>query len=144
MANAFHRHEMKRRPAPTPLSARRSIRVSPSNNNTRTLTVPSLIPAATVAANVLDLFADVAVDNEGHVVIVRGLLLASERFHSDQVKRVLLRLLHYHAGGRAAPVAGGKPSPVHDGACGIRHKKKLAGWRTVRTTKTQRRKESCV
>lgn len=82
-----------------------------------------IVPAAAIAANVLDFFADVTVDHERHVVVVVmrvGLfLLVVERHHFDQVKRLLLRFLHSH--GRILPVCCGQPTPMHDGGRGVSH-----------------------
>lgn len=55
--------------------------------------------AAAVAAYVFDLFADVAVDHEGHVVVMLLLLWilllpVIQRHHPDQAEALVLRLLH--------------------------------------------------
>lgn len=61
--------------------------------------------AAAVAAYVFDLFADVAVDHEGHVVVmlllwIVVLLSVILRHHPDQAEALVLRLLHRVPRGR--------------------------------------------
>lgn len=76
--------------------------------------------AAAVAAYVLDLLADVAVDHEGHVVVVMLVLVlvllllpAVQSHHPGQAEALVLRLLHPR--GRAAA-----PDAVQD--CRIHHR----------------------
>ena len=83
-----------------------------------------IVPAAAIAANVLDFFADVTVYHKRHVVVVVMMrvalfFLGVERHHFNQVKRLLLRFLHSH--GRILPVCCGQPTPMHDGGRGVRH-----------------------
>lgn len=89
------------------------------------LTFLCIVPAAAIAANVLDLFPNVTVDHEGHIVVVVmvGLFffIIVNGHHSGQVKCLLLRFLHRH-GRVVLPVSRGKPTPMlHDGGRGIRH-----------------------
>ncbi len=87
----------------------------------RILTVLRVVPAAAVAANVLDLFPNVTVDRKGHVVVVMRMLavpfLVAERHDFDQAERLFLGFLHRH--GRVFSAARGNPSAVHDGGRGI-------------------------
>lgn len=86
------------------------------------LTVLRVVPAAAVAANVLDFLADLTVDGERHAVVVvvlqilaGALLVVTQRHDSDQAERLLrLGLLHGH--GRVLSAArGGEPGAVDDG-----------------------------
>lgn len=91
------------------------------------LTVPGVVAATAVAANVLNLFADVTVDGEGHVVVVvvlrlqPGPFLAAQRHYSDQAERLFLGFLRRH--GRVPSAPRGEPGAAHeDGrrvACGV-------------------------
>lgn len=77
--------------------------------------------AATVAAYVFDLFADVAVDHEGHVVVmlllrIRVLLSVIQRHHPNQAEAFILRLLHRVPRGRVTA-----PDAVHDRVIRRRH-----------------------
>ncbi len=76
--------------------------------------------AATVAAYVFDLFADVAVDHEGHVVVmllwIVVLLSVILRHHPDQAEAFILRLLHRVPRGRVTA-----PDAVHDRVIRRRH-----------------------
>lgn len=86
------------------------------------LTVLGVVPAAAIAANVLNLFADVTVDGEGHVVVVvvlrlqPGPFLAAERHYSDQAERLFLGFLRRH--GRVFPAPRGEPSAAHEDGVG--------------------------
>ena len=75
----------------------------------------------------LDLFPDVTVDHEGHIVILVmlmvGLLLfliVVERHHSDQVKCLLLRFLNRHRRIVFPEARVVEPTPMHDCGPGIR------------------------
>lgn len=79
--------------------------------------------AAAVAAYVFDLFADVAVDHEGHVVVMLLLLLwivvllsVIQRHHPNQAEALVLRLLHRVPRGRVTA-----PDAVHDRVIRRRH-----------------------
>lgn len=97
----------------------------------RLLTVLGFVPATAVAANVFDLFSDVTVYHEGHIVIlvmlVVGLLMLGllpflivvERHHSDQVK-CLLRFLHRHGHIVFHVARVVEPTPMHGGRRRIR------------------------
>ncbi len=67
-----------------------------------------------------DLFADVAGDHEGHVVVlllrIRVLLSVIQRHHPDQAEALVLRLLHRVARGRVTA-----PDAVHDRVIRRRH-----------------------
>lgn len=82
------------------------------------LTVLGVVPATAIAANVLNLFADVTVDGEGHVVVVvvlrlqSGPFLAAERHYSDQAERLFLGFLRRH--GRVFSAPRGEPSAAHE------------------------------
>lgn len=90
-------------------------------NQAPPLTVLRVIPAAAVAANVLDLLPDVTVDRKGHVVVVLRILavplLVAQRHDFDQAERLFLGLLHRH--GRVFSAPRGKPGAVHDGGRGV-------------------------
>ena len=64
------------------------------------LTVPCVVPAAAIAANVLDLFPDVTVDRKWHVVVVVRMVavsfLVAQRHYFDQAERLFLRFPHRH------------------------------------------------
>lgn len=88
-----------------------------------------IVAAATVAAYMLDLFSNVAMNHEGHVVVmvlmICRLLLVVERHHFNQAKALLLRLLYKHPcgrGGSVIPATRGKPVPMHDCRCRNRHR----------------------
>lgn len=76
--------------------------------------------AAAVAAYVFDLFADVAGDHEGHVVVlllrIRVLLSVIQRHHPDQTEALVLRLLHRVPRGRVTA-----PDAVYDRVIRRRH-----------------------
>lgn len=93
------------------------------------LTVVGVVPATAIAANVFNLFADVTVDGERHVVVVvvlrlqPGPLLAAQGHYSDQAERLFLGFLRRH--GRVFSAARGEPSAagedgrrVHGGVIG--------------------------
>lgn len=71
------------------------------------LTVLCVVPAAAVAANVLDLFPDVTVDRKGYVVVVVRMVavpfLVAQRHYFDQAERLFLRFLHSHGRVFSAP-----------------------------------------
>lgn len=91
------------------------------------LTVVGVVPATAIAANVLNLFADVAVDGKGHVVVVVVLRLqprplpAAQGHDSDQAERLFLRLLRRHGCIFSAP--RGEPSAAREDGrrvdCGV-------------------------
>lgn len=87
------------------------------------LTVVGVVPATAIAANVLNLFADVTVDGKGHVVVVvvlrlqPGPLLAAQRHYSHQAERFFLRLLRRHGCVFSAP--RGEPSAAHEDGRGV-------------------------
>lgn len=78
--------------------------------------------AAAVAAYVFNLFADVAVDHEGHVVVmllllwIRVLLSVIQRHHPNQAEAFILRLLHRVPRGRVTA-----QDAVHDRVIRRRH-----------------------
>lgn len=98
----------------------------------RLLTVLGFVPATAVAANVFDLFSDVTVYHEGHIVIlvmlVVGLLMLGllpflivvERHHSAQVKCLLLRFLNRHRRIVFPEARVVEPTPMHGGRRRIR------------------------
>lgn len=86
-----------------------------------------VVPATAIAANVLNLFADVTVDGKGHVVVVvvlrlqSGPFLAAQRHDSDQAECLFLGLLRRH--GRVFSAPRGEPSAAHEDGrrvhCGV-------------------------
>lgn len=87
----------------------------------------SVVPATAIAANVLNLFADVTVDGKGHVVVVvvlrlqSGPFLAAQRHYSDQAKCLFLGFFRCH--GRVFSAPRGEPSAAHEDGrrvdCGV-------------------------
>lgn len=100
---------------------------APQRQNLILLTVQGVVAATAIAANVLNLFADVTVDGEGHVVVVvvlrlqPGPFLAAERHYSDQAERLFLGFLRRH--GRVFSAPRGEPSAAHEDGrrvdCGV-------------------------
>lgn len=100
---------------------------SPAETEPILLTVLGVVAATAIAANVLNLFADVTVDGEGHVVVVvvlrlqPGPFLAAERHYSDQAERLFLGFLRRH--GRVLSAPRGEPSAAHEDGrrvgCGV-------------------------
>lgn len=111
------------------------------------LTVLCVVPAAAIAANVLDLFPDVAVDRKGHVVVVvvevvRLLavpFLAAEGHYFDQAERLFLGLLHRHGHVFSAPRV--KPGAVHNGGRGVHSR--VIGCPEHRDAKTGAEPQQC-
>lgn len=97
---------------------------APPGTEPTLLTVLGVVAAAAIAANVLNLFADVTVDGEGHVVVVVVLrlqsgpfLAAAERHDSDQAERLFLGLLRRH--GRVFSAPRGEPGAAHEDGRGV-------------------------
>lgn len=101
----------------------------PTSNAAPPLTVLRVVPATAIAANVLDLLPDVAVDREGHVVVVvllqeveverllAGSFLAAEGHDLNQAERRLFPRLLRGRGRSSAP--RGEPGAVKDGGPGV-------------------------
>lgn len=88
----------------------------PATSPTRpALTVPAVLPPAAIAANVLDLLAQLTVDHKRHVVIVVGGGVL-RGLHAEQIKSFLFGL---HGGARAWHDA--LPAARLRGARGLRH-----------------------
>lgn len=91
------------------------------------LTVVGVVPATAIAANVLNLFADVTVNGKGHVVVVvvlrlqSGPFLAAQRHYSDQAECLFLGFVRRHLRVFSAP--RGEPGAAHEDGrrvdCGV-------------------------
>ena len=114
-------------------------------NEAPPLTVLRVVPAAAVAANVLDLLPDVTVDRKGHVVVVLRILavplLVAQRHDFDQAERLFLGLLHRH--GRVFSAPRGKPGAVHDGGRGVHRRVigRLEHYRDAERREEKKRRE---
>ena len=95
---------------------------SPPPRRAPTLTVPGVLPATAVAANVFDLLAQLTMDRKGHVVVVVGGGLL-QGLHPQQIKSFPFGSLGVRAWHRALPAArrAERKPPRLRGARGLRH-----------------------